>query len=236
MNLEAKNTEIAAVANVKYIHLRGGIDIDSRVRSAMVSDALDICGIRKNVMSQEILPLSGGMKAIGFASTIEFIEAQDFDASDPYGPAIEYLDRLQPGDIAIVATGNSRKSAFWGELFSTAAKARGSVGVVSDGPLRDTREILEMGFAAFGTGTRPFDYKGRMKVIQTHEKVICGGVSVHQGDLIVADNDGVVVVPQHLISEVISISNDRAASEYKVLHELLGGASVRAVWDAHRVL
>jgi regulator of RNase E activity RraA len=216
--------------------LRSGLEVDLRVRSALVSDSLDLIGIRTNVMSHAVAPLLSSMKIMGYASTIEFIEGKDFDTHDPYGPAIDFLDSLQPGDVAIVATGHSTQSAFWGELFSTAAKGRGANGVVTDGPLRDTQEILPVGFSAFGIGTLPFDYKGRMKVSSVHSRVNCGGVEVNQGDLIVADNDGVAVVPASKIDEVITLANERARRESTVLKELLEGKSVRSVWDKHRVL
>lgn len=216
--------------------LRSGLEVDARVRSALVSDSLDLIGIRNNVMSREITPLVSSMKIMGYASTIEFVEGNDFDPHDPYGPAIDFLDSLQPGDVALVATGFSAQSAFWGELFSTAAKGRGANGVVTDGPLRDTQEILPVGFSAFGIGTLPFDYKGRMKVSNLHLRVNCGGIEVNQGDFIVADNDGVAVVPVLKIDEVITLANERARRESTVLKELLEGKSVRSVWDKHRVL
>ena len=216
--------------------LRSGLEVDVRVRSALVSDSLDLIGIRTNVMSRAVTPLVSSMKIMGYASTIEFVEGSDFDPQDPYGPAIDYLDSLQSGDVAIVATGHSTKSAFWGELFSTAAKGRGSNGVITDGPLRDTQEILPVGYSAFGIGTLPFDYKGRMKVSSVHTRVTCGGVEVNQGDFIVADNDGVAVVPASKIDEVITLANERARRESTVLKELLEGKSVRSVWDKHRVL
>jgi len=216
--------------------LHSGLEVDIRVRSALVSDSLDLIGIRSNVMSRAVTPLVSAMKIIGYASTIEFVEGKDFDPQDPYGPAIDFLDSLQSGDVAIVATGHSTQSAFWGELFSTAAKGRGANGVVTDGPLRDTQEILPVGFSAFGIGTLPFDYKGRMKVSRVHSRVNCGGVEVNQGDLIVADNDGVAVVPASKIDEVITLANERARRESTVLKELLEGKSVRSVWDKYRVL
>ena len=216
--------------------LRSGLEVDARVRSALVSDSLDLIGIRTNVMSRAVTPLVSSMKIMGYASTIEFVEGKDFDSQDPYGPAIDFLDSLQSGDVAIVATGHSTQSAFWGELFSTAAKGRGANGVVTDGPIRDTQEILPVGFSAFGIGTLPFDYKGRMKVSSVHTRVNCGGVEVYQGDLIVADNDGVAVVPASKIDEIITLANERARRESTVLKELLEGKSVRSVWDEHRVL
>ena len=212
------------------------LHVDPRVRTAMVSDSLDTLGIRNNVMDSSVKPLLMDMRAVGLASTIEFIPDEEFDVDDPYGTAIDYLDSLQPGDIAIVATGASSRSAFWGELFSTAAKSRGAVGVVCDGPLRDTNLILEVDFPAFGAPSRPIDYKGRMRVSSVHQSVTCGGVEISQGDAVIADWDGIVVVPAEYIERVFSAANERAQSERTVLQELQSGKSVREVWDEYRLL
>jgi 4-hydroxy-4-methyl-2-oxoglutarate aldolase len=210
--------------------------VDPRVKSAMVSDTLDSLGVRNNVMDSSIKPLDRQMRAVGTASTISFVPDSEYDLVDPYGPAIDYLDGLQSGDIAVVATGPSDLSAYWGELFSTAAKSRGATGVVCDGPLRDTTLILEVGFAAFGASARPIDYKGRMRVASVGATVICGGVEVHQGDALIADWDGVVVVPRDLIEPTFALANERAQGERTVLRELQKGRSVREVWDEYRLL
>ena len=212
------------------------ITLHPAVRAAMVSDSLDLFGVRNNVMNFAIKPLERTMKITGFAATIEFAPADDYDEKDPYGPAIDYLDTLQKGEVAVVATGEGYKSAFWGKLFSTAAKLRGATGVIADGPLRDVNQIFEVGFNAFGVGTLPYDYKGRMKVTSTRSTVICGGVSVSSGDFIIADIDGVVVVPHDLIERVFLAANARAEGENHVLADLKAGSSVRAAWDKHHIL
>lgn len=206
------------------------------VRAAMVSDSLDLVGIRTNVMDSSIKPLRRGMKLSGYAATIEFVPSSDYDSKDPYGDAIDYLDSLKKGEVAVVATGRSQKSAFWGELFSTAAKKNGAKGVVCDGPLRDVNEILETGFTAFGDSSLPFDYKGRMRVKSVRGSVLCGGVEVNPGDFIIGDIDGVVVVPARVIPEVFKAANERASGENKVLKDLKKGMSVRAAWDKHHIL
>ncbi len=212
------------------------LNVDARVRSAMVSDCLDAIGIRNCAMDGTIKPLLRDMRAVGLAATIQFVASEIYDQNDPYGAAIDYLDTLQSGQIAIVATGRSTKSAFWGELFSAAAKGRGATGVVTDGPLRDTNQIIDVGFSAFGASSRPVDYKGRMRVESIHLPVTCGGVQVHHGDAVIADSDGIVVVPAKHIDEVFRAANERAQGEKTVLQELMGGKSVRAVWDEYRLL
>ena len=210
--------------------------LDPRVRTAMVSDSLDLVGVRNNVMNSSIRALRPEMRAAGIATTIEFEPSTEFDQRNPYGAAIDFLDGLQSGQLAVVATGGKEYSAFWGELFSAAAKGRGATGMVCDGPLRDTEAIAGLGFSVFGASMRPIDYKGRMRVASVGTIVTCGGVQVHPGDAVIADADGVVVVPKVHINRVFELANARAQSEKSVLTDLLAGKSVREVWDAYRVL
>jgi len=212
------------------------IILDPRVRTAMVSDSLDVVGIRNNAMDASIRALRPDMRAVGFAATIAFEPSSEFDQRDPYGAAIDFLDTLNPGQLAVVATGGRDDSAFWGELFSAAAKGRGATGMVCDGPLRDTEAVVGLGFNVFGASNRPIDYKGRMRVASVGTPVICGGVEVHPGDAVIADADGVVVVPKIHIDRVFELANARAQNEKSVLKDLLAGKSVREVWDAYGVL
>jgi regulator of RNase E activity RraA len=212
------------------------IKVDPRVRSAVISDCMDQLGLKPVVMNGSIQPLDPNSKAVGYARTISFIESAEHDAENPYAEAINFLDSLNNLDLVVIAVDGSQKSAFWGELFSIAARARGAVGVVCDGALRDSREIREIGFPAFGSGTRPFDFKGRMKVSKVDTDVLCGGVVVAPGDLVCADNDAVVVVAQLAIDEVITLANTRVSRENLVLRDLLNNKSVKEVWDRYRIL
>jgi len=211
-------------------------NLDSRVRSAMVSDSLDLLGVRNNAMDVSIRALRPDMRAVGLAATIEFTPEIDFDPRDPYGDGINFLDTLAPGEVAVVSTGGKCLSAFWGELFSAAAKGRRATGVIVDGPLRDTEQVVALGFPAFGKGSRPYDYKGRMRMTQSRTPITCGGVEVNPGDGVIADADGVVIVPASLLEKVSELANDRAAAEKTILKDLIAGKSVREVWNTYGVL
>jgi regulator of RNase E activity RraA len=211
-------------------------NLDARVRSAMISDSLDVVGVRNNAMDIRVSALRPGMRAVGLAATVQFLPDSQYDQKDPYGDGIDFLDTLQPGEIAVISTGGECLSAFWGELFSAAAKGRGATGVVADGPLRDTEQVVGLDFPAFGQGTRPYDYKGRMRIKAIRVPVICGGVEVHPGDGVIADSDGIVVVPAAHLEKVSELANARAATEKTVLQDLLSGKSVREVWNAYGVL
>jgi regulator of RNase E activity RraA len=83
-----------------------------RVRSAMISDSLDVVGVRNNAMDIRVSALRPGMRAVGLAATVQFVPAAEYDQKDPYGTGIDFLDTLQPGEIAIIATGGECLSAF----------------------------------------------------------------------------------------------------------------------------
>jgi 4-hydroxy-4-methyl-2-oxoglutarate aldolase len=207
----------------------------SALTSAIVSDSLDSLGIRSQVMTPEIGPLVLGSRVVGRAHTIQYAPTET-DPNDPYGDAMGFIDGLDGGSVAVIATGADARTAYWGELFSAAAKGHGAVGAVCDGPVRDVAKIRSVGFDVFAPGSRPVDFRGRMRVVSTGETVRCGGVLVAPGDLVLADDDGVVVVPAAVEAEVLTRAVARATAERSVLAELLEGASLREVWERWHVL
>ena len=209
---------------------------DERLTTAILSDSLDAAGLRGQVLQQRLEPVVPGSRAFGRAVTVQFAPSLDADPDDPYRDAIEFIDSIEAGQIVVVATDKSNESAFWGELFSAAAIGSGAVGVVTDGNLRDTDRIAGLGFAAFSRSRRPIDYRGRMRVIASGAAVTFEGVLIHPGDLVMADDDGVVVVPRSSEKQVLALARERASRESTVLRELLAGESLREVWDKHRVL
>lgn len=209
----------------------------SGLTAARVSDTLDEMAHRHQVMNPVVRPLRKGPAVIGRAVTVRFVPAtSEADPDDPYGDAIDLIDGLQPGDIVVIATNGDSRSAYWGQLFSAAARGHGAVGAVCDGFVRDAPDIAELGFPVFAQGNRPIDFRNRMQIESVGSTVSCAGVEVTAGDLVVADDDGVVVVPRLLASEVAERVSKRAGTEATVLDELLDGASLREVWFRHRVL
>jgi 4-hydroxy-4-methyl-2-oxoglutarate aldolase len=209
---------------------------DEKLSSAMLSDSLDAAGLRSQVLERRLAPLAPGSRAFGRAWTVRFEPSTADNPSDPYGAAIDYISAIQAGEIAVIGTGESNESAFWGELFSAAAIGAGAVGVVTDGNLRDTDKIVGLEFPAFSLSRRPIDYRARMRVAETGGAVSVCGVSIAAGDLVLADDDGVVVIPRAHEDEVLTLARARAAAESTVLRELLAGETLRTVWDRHGIL
>lgn len=209
---------------------------DERLSTAMVSDACDAVGLRNQVLPRRLAPVVPGSRSMGRAHTVRFAPTLEVDPDDPYGGAIDFIDSIRPGQCAVIATGESNDSGFWGELFSAAAMGAGATGVVTDGNVRDTGRIAELGFPTFALSRRPIDFRSRMRVIATGTPVTLLGVRVDPGDLVMADDDGVVVVPRAREDEVLQIARDRASRESTVLAELLAGETLRTVWTRHGVL
>lgn len=210
-------------------------ELSDSVTTPQLADALDLVGVCSQVMAGTIVPLVAGTRAVGRAATVQFAPV-DHDVEEPYDEAISFIDGLAPGSLVVISSAGTARTAFWGELFSAAAIGRGAVGAVCDGYIRDSAKIRAMRFAAFSAGTRPIDFRARMEITGRDRPISCGGVLVHPGELILADDDGVVVVPGAVEERAVALANEKAGRETVVLEELRSGASLRSVWDRFRVL
>lgn len=209
--------------------------IKDHLYAAVIADILDDLGFRDQVMSAEVRPMLHDTVVVGRARTM--LATPRFEDPDPpYQVQIEAVDSLETGDVVVAHLSGITDAAFWGELFSAAAKERGAVGAVMDGYIRDTRKVLELGYPLFATGIRPINSKGRLTVEAYDTPVRCGGVLVHPGDIVFAEIDGVVVVPQAVAEQVFQQAAEVAQKENLMRAELDNGLSLKAAWDKHRVL
>jgi 4-hydroxy-4-methyl-2-oxoglutarate aldolase len=135
-----------------------------------------------------------------------------------------------------VAAGGSARAACWGELFSTAARARGARGTVIDGYCRDARSIAALGYPVWCRGMLPLDCKGRVAVTGWRQPAVVGGLPVSPGDLVVADDDGAVVVPAGLTDQTIRLALAKASKEHGLRDALEAGSTLRAAYDRFGVL
>lgn len=208
---------------------------EKHLYTAVVSDSLDQLGVRHQAMREYLRPAHDKCKFAGWARTIMCSDIYHIP-EDPYAIEIEAVDSLLPGEVAVCGTQKSLRNAPWGELLSTAAKARGARGAVIEGLIRDVKKIEELGFPVFATGIKPVDSMGRGIVTDYNVPVECGDVIVHPGDFIFADYDGVVVVPSKMVKEVIDLAYDKVKREDSSRAELMEGAYLRDVFKKYGVL
>src|SRR5437667_8206944 len=176
--------------------------IEETLYSAVVADALDELGQHDRAMREYLRPLSPEFILVGWARTIMCVDVF-CKPTDPYGMEIEAIDSILPGEVVVVSTGESKRNAPWGELLSTAARARGARGAVIDGLVRDVKKIESLGFPVFAAGIKPVDSKGRGIVLDFNRPVVCGGIRVSPRDVVFADFDGVVVIPAEVVPDAV---------------------------------
>lgn len=209
--------------------------IESDLYTAVIADALDELGYHECAMREFIRPLSPDAKFAGWARTI-LCQDVYYRPANPYELEIEAVDSILSGEIVVVSTGESRRNAPWGELLSTAARARGARGAVIDGLVRDVKLIQQLGFPIFVSGIKPVDSIGRGQVVDYNIPVLCGGVVVTPGDLIVADYDGAIAVPAGVVHQVLEMAIRKVSMENHSRAELKNGAYLRDVYAKYGVL
>lgn len=206
---------------------------------AAISDILDGMNRKGQVMHQRLRPLLPDMKNCGFvgrARTAQWMETSYVVEEDPYGLEIDMIDSLKPGDALVHSTDHSGTNAPWGELLSTVAKRNGCVGTVCDSQIRDCVRIIDMDFPVYYTGIRALDSMGRGRVMALDVPIQCGGVKVFPGDIVFADFDGVVVIPQEIEDAVLEQTREKVGKENRSRQDLLDGRSLREVWETYGVL
>lgn len=180
---------------------------------------------RIGVMPPAIKPVSPGMRVCGSAVTVH----------SPGGDNL-WLHRAiyvaQPGDVLVVHVSDAHDFGYWGEIMSTAAQVRGLAGLVIDGGVRDGAILAGVGLPVFarglcirGTGK---DYGARGWI---NHPTLFGDLTVHPGDLIVGDTDGVVAIPRERAAEVVAAAQQRQAKEASILERLRGGERTLEVYN-----
>lgn len=207
--------------------------VSDRLYTAVIGDVLDRLGHRHSFLPPEVRQLKPYGVVVGRAMPV--LEADVYDYSQPFGRMFAALDDLRPGEV-YVAAGGSRRYAFFGELMSIAAAARGARGAVLHGYHRDTRALLAGDFPVFSMGGYGQDQGVRGRVIEYRVAIEVSGVTVEPGDLVVGDADGVVVVPRALEATVVDEALAKVGTESDVREALMAGTSARSAFDRFKVM
>jgi 4-hydroxy-4-methyl-2-oxoglutarate aldolase len=202
----------------------------SELYTAAVADVLDELGLGGRTMPPAIGPLRPGMRLEGPAFAVEGgpREQEDHDAS--IRRILQMLGDVPPGAVAVYATHDDEAAQF-GELSATALEAKGCPGVVLDGGCRDVGFIERAGFPVFCRYATPLDSVPRWHCAEWGHSVVIGGVGVATGDWVVADDDGVVVVPASLRDEVLQKARAIAGTENRVRDAVRRGVAPLAAYD-----
>lgn len=203
--------------------------------SAVLADVMDALGHRTGALPAEIRPLQQNWKVCGRAATLS-AAAVAHEPEKPYAVELDCVDALQPGSVLVATTNGDRSSALWGELLSTACRARGATGAIIDGLTRDASRILAMDFPVFAAGFSPLDSKGRLDAISHGLPIRIGTCVVYPGDWVFGDIDGIAVVPQKMAPAVLQRALEKVTGENKVRDELARGRSAKEVFAEYGIL
>jgi 4-hydroxy-4-methyl-2-oxoglutarate aldolase len=203
--------------------------------SAVVCDVLDAEGLTHQSPRVPLRLLTTGGVLIGRAKTTLWADMAHVDPK-PYDLELAAVDGCKPDDVLIAAAGGSPRSGIWGELLTTAARNQGCVGAIIDGMVRDVAKIRAMNFPLFARGACIYDSKDRQRVIDIDVSVEIDGVRITPGDLIFADEDGVVVVPRAVEETIVRKAWEKVNAENKVRDAIAGGMKATEAFRVFGVL
>jgi regulator of RNase E activity RraA len=201
----------------------------TRLDTTVLSDALDAFGLPPGV--GELRAQWGRPRISGVARTV----ALEPDPGGEPGPhiATAAIAAAEPGDVIVVANDGRTDVSCWGGLLALGSVARGVAGVVADGVCRDVVEAEQVGFPVFSRGTTPRTARGRLRQKAVGTPVTIAGVEVVDGDLLVADDSGVVFVPRARAEEVLERAEAIVGREAAIAADLRAGkAMTDAMHDA----
>lgn len=198
------------------------------LRHDSVTCAISDCMGRFNAMTSEMRPLFEGIRFVGTAVTVKTL-ASDLAA------AFKAIDVSQPGDVVVIDSHGSTNTAFWGENMTMSALNRGVIAAVIDGACRDVEEIRRIGFPVICKGIVP-NVAAIAGYGDVNVPIQCAGVTVSPGDVVVADGNGVVVVPLGEATAVLSKAQRLLATESIVQDKIRAGATIGELINVDDVL
>ncbi len=181
---------------------------------ASVSDAVELVTGKNGTMGHDMKPYIGGAM-VGRAVTSLVKPAPPEQATPALSTkhSVEMIDNAKPGEVGVIVMEGTLDIAAMGNLMATAAKVRGMAGMVLDGAIRDIWDVRRMGLTVYARSASPRTAVGHYATVARNIEVQCGGVTVRPGDIIVADEDGVVVVPQERAEDVLKKAQEIDARE-----------------------
>jgi regulator of RNase E activity RraA len=185
---------------------------------ASVSDAVDQIVGRRGYLSHDVRPYVAGT-FVGRAATALVKSATPEQATPALAVkhSVEMIDAANAGDVGVIVMEGSLDVAAIGGLMGTAAKARGIAGMVLDGAVRDIAELRALGLPVYARSASPATAVGRYASVSRQVPVECAGVTVSPGDIVVAGEDGVVIVPRDRAAEVLERAREIDARETKMV-------------------
>lgn len=204
-------------------------EVKEKLYSGILCDVLDQMGYRNQALGGDIFPLKEHTVIFGPAFTSIGTEVYSMPP-DPLTAQCKVVDQLGEDEVYVLVTRGNYNCAVFGELFATAVKGRKGAGVLLDGYARDMKALNEMDFPLFFRGKNPRTSKGRCEINECQIPVLIDGVTIRPGDYIFGDIDGVVIIPQEVVDEVLQEAMLTIEKENLVRKKLTDGISLQEAY------
>ena len=211
----------ADLADIRRDFERVAPDTVRQASSYAASILADVAG-RRGTMDGRVAALAPSMRVCGPAFTVEVRAGDNLMIHAAMALA-------RPGDVLVIDGKGDTTCALMGSIMLNACKKLGLAGVVLDASIRDTEELIELGFPVWSLGANP---NGPTKVVpgRINWPVSCGGVTVQPGDLVVGDADGVVVIEREKVAALLPLAAAKVADERQRITDICSGAAIRPKW------
>lgn len=204
--------------------------IKNEMYSGVLCDVMDGMGYRSQSIARTVMPLKDHTVIFGPAFTSIGTQVYSMPA-DPLTAQCRVVDQLGEGEVYVLVIRGEKNCAVFGELFATAVLGRKGAGVLTDGYARDVKQLHQMDFPLFYGGRDPRTSKGRCEINECQIPVALEGVTIHPGDYIFGDIDGVAVIPAAIVDEVLEKAMETIKKEDTVRDGLKNGASLQEVYS-----
>ena len=198
--------------------------------SGIICDVLDQMGLRHQYLGPEMGTVLPDTVVFGRAFTAVATQVYAMPES-PLTAQCEVLDQMQKDDVLVLTTRGAYNCAILGELMATAIRSKGGTGAILDGLARDLKSVREMKFPLIYRGHLPNTSKGRAEVNECKIPIQIDGVTINPGDYVFGDIDGVAVIPQDKLDEVVERAVATIQREGDVRDRLLAGESLAETYS-----
>lgn len=207
-----------------------------RLYMPAVCDAVYSLGLSEQVLPSSLRPLFPEQRIAGIAYTVLGAPIEpivDWDRGiERIGSYLEVFEELPPDSVMVSVNPNSHVGHF-GELTGNSAQTRGCVGVILEGNLRDIEGLRAIGLQVFYKDLSPLNAIGRWEMVASQVPVTIGGTTIHPGDVVIAEFDGILVIPAAEAERVLLRAEEIVGSEALVREEMRSGESPLSSLERH---
>lgn len=210
-------------------------ELSEKLYAAVICDALDSMGYFEQSPRIQLTGYTTATPLMGRCKTTLWADMYHIDPN-PYELELQAVDSCQTGEVFIAAAGGSLRSGIWGELLSTAARNAGCRGALVHGAIRDVQKMRDMGFSVYASSKCIYDSQNRQRVVDMDIPVQIDGVRVQPGDIVFADEDGVVFIPKSVEVEVLERALEKVTAENVTRDAIKAGMKATAAYEKYGVL